>query len=104
MPRGTVKPATEWAPNWGRGVQNNSQKWSQNYIAAGPSIFAKAAAAVSHWQTQVASPTAAAKFVGKLREVNFTTVTTTVQGPGMQKYASAGVNKQANVSKDRKST
>ena len=96
MARGTVKPPSQWAPAWGQGVQTNAQKWSQNYIAAGPSIFAKAAAAVTHWQSQVASPQAAAKFQGKLKEVNWATVQTTVSGPGVQKFAAAGVNKQQN--------
>lgn len=96
MPRGTVKPPSAWAPSWGTGVQTSGQKWAANYIAAGPSIMAKAAAAVSHWQAQVASAAAASKFVGKLKEVNFSTVTTTVQGAGLQKFTSAGVNKQAN--------
>jgi len=97
MPRGSVKPAAEWAPAWGTGVQSSGQKWAKNYVSAGPSIFAKAAASVANWQAAVAHPSAAAKFVGKLKEVNFTVVTNTVNGPGLQKFIAAGLNKQANM-------
>lgn len=96
MPRGTVTPPANWASNWGSGVQAKSQKWAQNLIAHGPAMFTKAAASVAHWQAQVASPSAASKYVGKLKEVNFQSYTTTVNGAGLQKFASAGVNKQHN--------
>lgn len=95
MPNGTVTPPGQWAGNWGSRVQQSGQKWATNLVNHGPSMFTKAAASVTHWQAAVASPAAASKYVGKLKEVNFTTFTSTVQGAGLQKYSSAGINKQA---------
>jgi|SRR5215469_8779314 len=91
-----VKDPSTWAQAWGSGVQSKASTWSKNYIAAGPSIFTKAAAAVGNWQMGVSSAEAAKKYVGKLNKVNFAVVTATVNGAGQQKYAQAGVNKQAN--------
>lgn len=98
MPRGTVTSPANWASSWGNGVQMNSQKWAANLVAHGPGMFAKAAASVATWQQAVASPAAASKYAGKLKEVNFQAFSTTVNGAGMQKYASSGVNKQHNYS------
>lgn len=96
MARGTVTTPGNWAGAWGNGVQMNAQKWAQNLVAHGPGMFQKAAASVSHWQAQVATPQAASKYAGKLKEVNFQSFTATVNGAGVQKYSSAGVNKQHN--------
>jgi len=94
MANGTVTPPGNWAANWGTKVQSSGPKWAANLIAHGPSMFTKAAASVTQWQAAVASPSAASKYVGKLKEVNFTTFTSTVNGAGQSKYASSGVNKQ----------
>ncbi len=91
-------PTSSWAANWGAGVAAAGAKWSAGYIAAGPSIFTKGANAVGTWQSAVQSPTAAANYVAGLNAVNFTTVTTTVNGTGQGKYTSSGSTKQAKYS------
>lgn len=88
-------PSSSWAGNWGTAVGLAGAKWSAGFIAAGPSIFTKGAAAVGTWQSAVQSPTAAANYVKGLNAVNFSTVTTTVNGTGQGKYTSSGSVKQA---------
>jgi hypothetical protein len=90
-----VSNPSNWAGAWGTGVTGAGNKWAANYVAAGPSIFTKAAASVSVWQQAVADPLAAAAYVEGLNSVNFSTVTTTVNGAGKTKYTSAGTTKQA---------
>lgn len=91
-----VTDPSKWGASWGAGVAASGSKWAAGYIAAGPSIFQKGAAAVGNWQAGVAAPTAATAYVAGLQNVNFATVTATVNGPGQGKYTSAGSLKQAN--------
>lgn len=90
-----VTPGNLWAAKWGTGVAGAGAKWSANYIAAGPAIFTKGAAAVNTWQTAVASPAAAAAFVKGLNDVNFSQVTNVVNGAGQSKFTTSGTTKQS---------
>src|SRR5258708_7386840 len=103
MARGKVKDPSKWAGSWGTRVQQSGEGWATGFIAAGPSTFEKAAAAGPHWQSQVSLPSSLSKFQGKLREVNFATVTATVNGPGTgpgkKKSPASGLNKQASVAR-----
>jgi len=90
-----MKDPSKWGAAWGAGVAASGAKWSAGYIAAGPAIFQKAAAAVGNWQAGVAAPIAATRFVAGLQAVNFSTVTATVNGSGQGKYTSSGSTKQA---------
>ena len=93
-----IKDPSKWAGNWGTGVTRSGDTWSAGYLAAGSSIFTKAAASVSDWQNSVASQAAAAAYVKGLSNVNLSQVTATVQGSGKTKYTSSGTTKQANYS------
>ena len=93
-----ITDPSKWAGAWGTGVGRSGDKWSTNYIAAGPAIFQKAADSVSNWQVAVASQMAADAFVSGLRNVNFSQVQATVAGAGKSKYTSAGSTKQAKYS------
>ncbi len=90
-----ITDPSKWAAAWGVGVGRSGAKWAADYIAAGPSIFTKAAAAVGNWQAGVAAPAAAAAYVSGLNSVNFSQVTATVNGAGMSKYTTSGTTKQA---------
>ena len=93
-----IADPSKWAGSWGAGVQRSGDKWSANYVAAGPAIFTKAAASVADWQTAVASQMAADNFVRGLQSVNFSQVQATVTGAGKTKYTSSGSTKQAKYS------
>ena len=86
---------SKWAGAWGTRVSSSGDKWATNFVAAGPAIFDKAAAAVGTWQSAVASDLASKAFVTGLKSVNFAQVTTTVNGAGKGKYTDAGRTKQA---------
>lgn len=90
-----VTDPSKWSGAWGAGVSRSGGKWAADYIAAGPAIFQKAAAAVGTWQTAVAAQQAADAFVKGLSSVNFGQVTATVNGAGQQKYTASGSTKQA---------
>jgi hypothetical protein len=90
-----ITDPSKWAGNWGTRVGSSGDKWSSNYVAAGPEIFQRGAAAVSTWQTAVASDMAASAFVKGLNNVNFSQVQATVNGPGKSKYTMSGTQKQA---------
>lgn len=93
-----VTDPSKWAGAWGTGVSGAGTKWAADYIAAGPSIFTKAAASVTNWQAAVAGPIAAANYVSGLQGVNFATVTATVNGAGKTKYTTSGTTKQQKYS------
>lgn len=90
-----ITDPSKWAGAWGTRVGQSGDKWSANYVAAGPAIFSKAAAAVSDWQSAVSSQLAADAFVRGLNAVNFQQVQATVVGAGKTKYTSSGSTKQA---------
>lgn len=92
---GSMTDPTKWSGTWGARVGASGDKWAGGYTAVGPAIFQKAAASVSTWQSQVASPQAANAFVKGLGAVNFTQVQATVNGAGKMKYTSSGSTKQA---------
>lgn len=92
---GTVTDPSKWSGAWGAGVSRSGDKWATDYLAAGPAIFQKGAAAVGTWQAAVAAQIAADNYVKGLSSVNFSQVQATVSGAGKSKYTSSGSTKQA---------
>jgi hypothetical protein len=90
-----IQDPSKWAGSWGTGVGRSGDKWATQYVAAGPAIFQKAAAAVGDWQAAVSSQMAADAFTRGLNAVNFAQVQATVTGAGKTKYTSSGSTKQA---------
>lgn len=64
--------------------------WASDFLAAIPSMQARAKAQVSYWQSQVSTQEAAAAYVDGIDRMNVTQVTTKVNGAGKASFA-AGV-------------